>query len=313
MTATTAPRTHDLVDATKPRKHRNVGSIGRRTILFAVPALVLYAFVLIVPTLRGAVFAFTNWDGLTPAFQWVGFANFGKVLTDPDSLTALIVTFVIAFSATIVQNVIGLLLALGVNSRIKSRNVLRALLFAPAVMTPVVTSFLWKYMLAPNGTINTLLGSLGLHSFEQSWLGNPGWALFSIVLVIVWQFSGYSMVIFLAGLQSVPEEVLEAASMDGAGPFRRFWFVVRPLLAPAITVNIMLSVIGGLKQFDQVFILTGGGPGGSTNTMSTLIYKNAFTYGEFGYSIAMALVLAILVAFISALQYRALLKGETRA
>ena len=109
--------------------------------------------------------------------------------------------------------------------------------------------------------------------------------------MIVWQFAGYSMVIFLAGLQSVPKEIYEAAAIDGAGPVRRFWSVIRPLLAPAITINLMLSIIGGIKLFDQVYALTGGGPGHATDTISTLIYKDAFTLGEFGYSIALAVVL----------------------
>jgi raffinose/stachyose/melibiose transport system permease protein len=179
-------------------------------------------------------------------------------------------------------------------------------------MTPVVIAYLWKYILAPDGVLNSMLDAAGLGALERSWLGSQKWGLFSIMLVIVWQFSGYSMVIFLAGLQSVPQDVIEAAVMDGAGPVSRFWHVVRPHLAPAITINLMLTVIGGLKLFDQVFILTGGGPGGSTNTLSTLIYENAFTFGEFGYSIAMALVLTALVAVISGIQYRALVKREAR-
>jgi len=134
-----------------------------------------------------------------------------------------------------------------------------------------------------------------------------------IVLVIVWQFAGYSMVIFLAGLQSIPREIYEAAALDGTGPFRRFWYVVRPLLAPAITINLMLSIIGGIKLFDQVYALTGGGPGHATDTISTLIYKDAFTLGEFGYSIALAVVLTAIVAIVSAGQYTVLSRNERAA
>jgi raffinose/stachyose/melibiose transport system permease protein len=133
------------------------------------------------------------------------------------------------------------------------------------------------------------------------------------VLVVVWQFAGYSMVIFLAGLQSIPREIYEAAALDGTGPFRRFWYVVRPLLAPAITINLMLSIIGGIKLFDQVYALTGGGPGHATDTISTLIYKDAFTLGEFGYSIALAVVLTIIVAIASASQYAVLSRNERAA
>jgi raffinose/stachyose/melibiose transport system permease protein len=128
--------------------------------------------------------------------------------------------------------------------------------------------------------------------------------------VVFWQFVGYSMVIFLAGLQGIPQEVLEAAAIDGAGPIRRFWSVVCPLLTPAITINVMLSLISGLKLFDQVLAMTGGGPGGATATISTLIYTNAFNLGRFGYGAALALVLSVFVAIAAIIQYRLLNRQE---
>src|SRR5207244_8101133 len=129
------------------------------------------------------------------------------------------------------------------------------------------------------GAVNSLLGAVGLDSWRQDWLGDPQLALWSVVAVIVWQFAGYSMVIFLAGLQSVPREIFEAADIDGAGPVRRFWSVTRPLLAPAFTINLMLSIIGGIKLYDKVYALTGGGPGHATDTLPTLIYQDAFPVG----------------------------------
>lgn len=280
---------------------------------FVVPALLLFAFVVLVPSARGVYYAFTDWDGLSPDFAWVGVGNFVEMVNDPDAMQALWHTLVIAVAITVIQNGIGLLLALGVNSAIRSRNVLRVLLFAPAVITPIVTAYLWRNLLGPDGAVNSLLGAVGLDSWRQNWLGDPDLALWSVVAVIVWQFAGYSMVIFLAGLQSVPREIYEAAAIDGAGAVRRFWSVIRPLLAPAFTVNLMLSIIGGIKLFDQVFALTGGGPGHATDTLSTLIYKDAFTLGEFGYSIALAVVLTIVVALASTGQYAVLSRNERRA
>ena len=230
---------------------------------------------MLVPSARGVYYAFTDWDGLDPDFSFVGFDNFTEMLDDPDALQAIWHTLLIAVAITIIQNGLGLLLALGVNTMIKSRNVLRVFLFAPAVVTPIVTAYLWRNLLGPDGAVNSLLGAVGLGSWQQDWLGDPQLALWSIVGVIVWQFAGYSMVIFLAGLQSVPQEIYEAAAIDGAGPVRRFWSVIRPLLAPAFTINLMLSIIGGIKLFDQVYALTGGGPGHATDTISTLIYKDA--------------------------------------
>jgi raffinose/stachyose/melibiose transport system permease protein len=280
---------------------------------FALPALLLFAFVVLVPSVRGVHYAFTDWDGLDPDFSFVGLDNFSDMLRDPDATQAVGHTLLIAVSITVVQNLLGLLLALGVNSAIKSRNLLRVLLFAPAVITPIVTAYLWRNLLGPDGAVNSLLGAVGLDGLRQDWLGSPRIALWAVVGVIVWQFAGYSMVIFLAGLQSVPKEVHEAAAIDGAGPVRRFWSVTRPLLAPAFTINLMLSIIGGIKLFDQVYALTGGGPGHATDTISTLIYKDAFTLGEFGYSIALAVVLTIIVAVASTGQYLVLARNERAA
>ncbi|MEU9828167.1 carbohydrate ABC transporter permease [Micromonospora chersina] len=280
---------------------------------FAAPAMLLFAFIVLVPSVRGVYYAFTDWDGLSPDFAFVGLDNFAGIARDPDARQAIWHTLVIAVSITIIQNGVGLLLALGVNTVIKSRNVLRVFLFAPAVITPIVTAYLWRNLLGPDGAVNSLLGAVGLHSWQQDWLGDPDLALWAVVAVVVWQFAGYSMVIFLAGLQSVPRELYEAAAIDGTGPVGRFWYVIRPQLAPAITINLMLSIIGGIKLFDQVYALTGGGPGHATDTISTLIYKDAFTLGEFGYSIALAVVLTIIVAVASTGQYTVLARNERAA
>ncbi|MEU9954827.1 sugar ABC transporter permease [Streptomyces sp. NPDC050982] len=280
---------------------------------FALPALVLFAFVVLVPSIRGVYYAFTDWDGLDPSFSFVGLDNFADMVRDPDAVQAIWHTLLIAVSITVIQNALGLLLALGVNSAIKSRNLLRVFLFAPAVITPIVTAYLWRNLLSPDGAVNSLLGAVGLDDWRQDWLGSPQVALWSVIGVIVWQYAGYSMVIFLAGLQSVPKDVHEAAAIDGAGPVRRFWSVTRPLLAPALTINLMLSIIGGIKLFDQVYALTGGGPGHATDTISTLIYKDAFTLGEFGYSIALAVVLTIIVAVVSTGQFLVLSRNERAA
>jgi len=299
-----SPAAADLPPAAAARRRPN------QLWFFLLPALALYTFVVLVPSGRGALLAFTDWDGLSPDRAWVGLKNFTAILDDADARAAVGQTLLVAIAITIVQNAIGLLLALGVNSRIKSRNVLRVFLFAPAVMTPVVVGALWKNLLAPDGAVNWALDAVGLSGLEQDWLGDPNVAIWSVVGVVVWQFAGYSMVIFLAGLQGIPQDIYEAAEVDGAGPVRRFRHVVFPLLAPATTINLMLSIIGGLKLFDQVWVMTGGGPGHSSETLSTLIYKDAFQFGEFAYSIALAVVLTIFVAIISSGQYWLLRRQE---
>ncbi|MEU6201221.1 sugar ABC transporter permease [Streptomyces sp. NPDC047061] len=297
-------------DAPAPGPKRRYRSYAQSVWWFVLPAAALYAFAVIVPAVQGSLFAFTDWDGVSTAKQWVGLHQFRSIIDDPNSLTAIKNTLLIAVTVTVVQNAIGLLIALGVNSQIKSRNVLRVLFFAPVVITSIAVGFLWQNILAPEGALNQVLKDIGFGGLRQNWLGDPKVAIWAIIMVVIWQFVGYSMVIFLAGLQGIPDEVIEAAALDGAGPVRRFWYIVRPMLAPAFTINLMLSLIGGFKLFDQVFVMTQGGPGGATDTISTLIYKNAFQLGRFSYGAALAVVLSLFVAAASAFQYRMISKNE---
>ncbi|GII29214.1 carbohydrate ABC transporter permease [Planotetraspora mira] len=266
--------------------------------LFAAPALLVYAVVVLYPSIAGVVYAFTDWSGIGGDMSFVGLSNFSAILHDDQALGSLGNTLLLTVAVVVVQNVVGLLLALGVNTKIKSRALLRVVFFSPVVVSPVMVAFLWKYIYNPDPSAG-LNGLFGLH---VDWLGDPSVALWSIAGMVVWQYAGYSMVIFLAGLEGVPRELHEAAMIDGAGTLQRFRYVTWPLLAPAVTINLMLSTIGGLKLFDQVFAATNGGPGYATETLSTVLYKQAFVYGKFGYSTAIALVLALFVAAVSFVQ-----------
>jgi raffinose/stachyose/melibiose transport system permease protein len=297
--------------AVRSRGRRRLRRASSPALWFAAPALAIYALIVIYPSLAGAVYAFTDWTGIGAA-HWVGLDNFKTLFTDDQSFSSLVNTLKLTVVVVIVQNTIGLLLALGVHTLIKSRHLLRTVFFAPAVLSPVVLAFLWKYMFnpAPDAGLNALLGFLGLDFLQQNWLGDPSVALWAIAITVVWQFTGYSMVIFIAALQGIPRELEEAAALDGAGRFQRFRHVIFPLLAPAVTINLTLATIGSLKIFDQVFAITNGGPGYSTETLSTLIYKQAFVFGQYGYSTAVALVLTLLVASLALLQLRYLQSRE---
>jgi raffinose/stachyose/melibiose transport system permease protein len=305
LTSTTTVPTRPAPAATA-----NAGGRRRRRGLlappwfFVLPALLVYAAVVLYPSLSGIWYAFTDWAGVGTGKKFVGLGNFRDLLHDERALGSLKNTLLLTVAIVVVQNGIGLLLALGVRARIKSRMVLRAVFFAPVVVSPVMVAFLWKYVYnpAPDSGLNGLLGAVGLGALRQDWLGNPSLALWSVAAMVVWQYAGYSMVIFLAGLEGIPEELHEAAVIDGAGPVKRFRYVMWPLLAPATTVNVMLSTIGGLKLFDQVVAATDGGPGYATETLSTVLYKEAFVYGKYGYSTAVALVLALFIAFVAFLQ-----------
>jgi raffinose/stachyose/melibiose transport system permease protein len=258
----------------------------------------VYALIVLYPAVAGVIYAFTDWSGIGRDMSFVGLENFRTLLGDEQAMGSIGNTLLLTVAIVVVQNGVGLLLALGVHVKLKSRAVLRVVFFAPVVVSPVMVAFLWKYIYNPDPSAG-LNGLLGL---EVDWLGDPSIALWSIAGMVVWQNAGYSMVIFLAGLEGVPRELHEAAMIDGAGTGQRFRYVTWPLLAPALTINLMLSTIGGLKLFDQVFAATNGGPGYATETLSTVLYKQAFVFGKFGYSTAVALVLALFVAAVSLVQ-----------
>lgn len=280
---------------------------GRRGIpwWFVTPGLALYLFVVIWPTVEGARYAFTDWNGLSSDFSFVGFGNFTRVLRDDDAGAAIRNTLVLAVVVTVLQTAVGLLLAVGLNNpRLRSRNLLRTVFFLPVVFTPLVAGYVWSYLLAPQGAINSLLETIGLGRLAHDWLGDPATALMAICVTIVWQFAGYSMVIFLAGLQAIPQELMEAAMIDRAGPVRRFIFVTMPLVNGSMVIVLLLTMIGSLNQFAQVYVMTKGGPLHATETISTLILKRGFQAGDYPYGTALAVVMALVVGAFAVLQYR---------
>jgi len=269
------------------------------TWLFIAPALLAYAAVVLIPSVGGAVFAFTDWNGLAPELAFVGWENFERAWSDPQVRSALAVTALFALAITVLQNILGLALAALLNAQIRSRNWLRTVLFAPVIVTPVIVAYLWKYLLSTNGAVNQFVAAIGVSDGAVNWLGDPRLAIVSVVIVTVWQTVGVAMVIYLAGLQNIPQELYEAADMDGASNWTKFRLITFPLLAPAVTINVVLSTVNGMKLFDQVFVLTNGGPGYATETLSTLVYKTSFIVGEFGYATAIALAMTVFVATVS--------------
>jgi raffinose/stachyose/melibiose transport system permease protein len=273
--------------------------------LFVGPAVAVFGAVLLVPSAFGAYYAFTDWDGLTSA-SWVGVENFRELTRLSEGRDVLLHTVLLAAGYVVVVNLAGLGLALALHATLKTRHVLRALFFLPVVVSPLVVAYIWKFILDSYGPLNEALGAIGLESLQKPWLGQPSTALWAIVLVMVWQFSGYHMLIYSAGLQGMQAEVQEAALVDGAGPWRRFKDITLPLLVPAIAVSVALSTITAFTVFDQVMALTGGGPAGATETIGTYVYKQAFVNGRYGYSAAASLVLVAAVAALALVQMRAL-------
>ncbi len=308
MTTITPEKSRPAATRRPGRRRRRFSAITPSW-LFAAPALLVYALVVLYPAISGVFYAFTDWSGIGEDMSFVGLANFRTLLGDEQAMGSIGNTLLLTLAIVAVQNGIGLLLALGVHAKLRSRALLRVIFFAPVVVSPVMVAFLWKYIYNPDPSAG-LNGLLGL---DVNWLGDPSVALWSVAGMVVWQYAGYSMVIFLAGLEGVPKELHEAAMIDGAGTFQRFRYVTWPLLAPALTINMMLSTIGGLKLFDQIFATTNGGPGYATETLSTVLYKQAFVFGKFGYSTAIALVLALFVAAVSLIQVYYLRSREVTA
>ncbi|GAA3952119.1 sugar ABC transporter permease [Actinomadura viridis] len=286
------------------------GAVGPHRVpwSFAAPAVLLYGAVLLGPSLAGAAYAFTDWDGLT-APRWTGLANFREFLGEPEGAGVLARTLVLVLLYVVGVNAAGLGLALALNRTLRTRGLLRALFFVPAVVSPLVVAYIWKFVLDADGPLNAGLEAAGLGALARPWLGEPGTALGGIVLVMVWQFSGYHMLLYLAGLQGIQAELREAAAVDGGGPWRVFRHVTLPLLRPVLIIGAALSMITSFMVFDQVMALTGGGPSGGTDTLGTYVYKQAFVTGRYGYSAAVALLL-VAVVFLAALpQLRALRRG----
>ncbi|GAA3614381.1 sugar ABC transporter permease [Kineosporia mesophila] len=284
----------------RPRKSAR----PRPSFWFALPALLLFVVIVIAPNLQGFAYSFTNWDGFSPAADLVGLKNFSSLFSNGNSGRAVLNTLVLTAVVTVGQNVLGLLLALGLNANIKTKYALRLVFFLPVVLTPIVCGYLWKYLLTPEGSLNSALSAIGLPGLRQDWLGNPDLVLFSVCAAIIWQGAGYSMVIYLAGLQSVSEDVLEAAAIDGAGPSRRTWSITLPLINGSIVINLLLTVLGNLKQFDTVFSMTGGGPSGASDTMATIVYKTAFQYLQYPTALAQGVILTLFVGCVGFVQYR---------
>jgi len=279
--------------------------------VLALPGLVAVFAFHYAPVGFGGYFAFTDWNGVTHA-SWVGLRNFREIFADRTARGALWHSLELAGCFVVAVNAIGLTLALALNRAVKTRHLLRLVFFAPVVVSPLAIAFIWQWIFDYQGALNRVLAGVGLESWQRAWLGDPRTALATILVVMIWQFSGLAMVLFLAGLQGISDDVYEATLVDGASGWFRLRKVVLPLLAPALTVSATITLIIGLRVFDQVMALTGGGPVDSSETLATQVYKNTFIGGRFGYGGALALILTVLIAALALTQLVVLRKNEER-
>lgn len=270
--------------------------------LWVLPALLLYGVFKLAPLIGGIWLALLRWDGIEPP-QFVGLQNFQRMFEDDKLGPALLHNFHYAAGTVTGKVVLALFLAVLLNQALRGRAVYRTLLFVPVVMSFVVVGILWTWLYNDQfGLVNNLLRALGLTFLALDWLGNPAVALWSLILVDIWKWYGFHMVIFLAGLQTIPLELYDAARVDGASRLRQFTSITLPLLRPVMVVNVALSLMGAFNVFDIPYVMTEGGPANSTNVLALHMYLQAFKFYKLGYGAALSYALLLLVSVVAMIQ-----------
>ena len=279
--------------------------------LFSVIPLTIYTVIVIVPLLSSFFYSFTDWNGFRQDYNWVAFDNFAKIFRDKLFIGAIKNTVIWMAAAIILPVGGGLFLALLLHEGIWGANLYKSLFYLPICLSLAVIGQVWIWIYQPNwGLINTVLRLVELDHLTIAWLANPKTALAAVIIAWSWQQIGLAMVIFLAGLTSIPSELTEAAEIDGASYFKSLIHVVIPLLSPATIVIIALSIINSLKSFDIVYMMTQGGPFHTTDTLAMFMYNESFKKYYMGYGSAIAVVLFLIAMIIIAFYFRQVRKLE---
>ena len=270
------------------------------TVLFTVPAILLVTVMMYIPFLMSGYYSLTEWNGIAKDPVFIGFGNFKKIVTGGSEYMGAIwftVKYTIGF--VVFTNVISLLLAVALTQKFKFVNVFRGIFFIPYIMSMTIVGFIWKFIFTQG--FSKLYEVTGWTFWNESWLGSPKLAFYSVVFVGIWQALGFYIVLYIAGLQAVPADVLEAATVDGAGKLQRFFKVTLPLLGPSFTTCIFMSLTNSLKVFDIILALTKGGPGGATYSATLQIYKDAFTNNQYGIGTAESILYFVFVLVVTQL------------
>lgn len=277
--------------------------------LFYVPALALFAVFVVLPFIKGIYLSLTNWNGYSPSYKFVGLKNYARMLTDENVRTAFVNTIIYGFGSTLVQNVLGIAFAVLLNKKFRGRSLIRTVIYLPVMIAPLIMGYIMYFFFTyNNGAVNDVLKLFGAQPVD--WLAKGSRAVIILMLVNSLQFAGISMVIYLAGIQNIPTLYYDAAAIDGVNDRQRFFYVTLPLLMPAVTSSVTINLIGGLKLFDVISALTGGGPGYDTNSLSTLIHRLYFGSERAGYAAAVGLVFFVFIMIVSNIVVKALQKRQ---
>ncbi|MBT2234222.1 carbohydrate ABC transporter permease [Nonomuraea sp. NEAU-A123] len=284
---------------------------ARRThpMWFLGPAFAILFVFFFLPTLFNFIYAFTDWSSFKSEIRPVGLDNFTDLLSDGTLFAALRITVVYAVLVALFQNLFGFGLAVLLERDTWLNRVARLFFLIPVLMSALAVGYVFQALLKPNGSLNGLLGGLLGHPVSIAWLGDTTWTLVVVSVIHAWKWMGLSMLIYLAGLKTVPEDITEAARMDGASPWQAFWSIRFPLLAPAVTFNVATALLGSMNGFDIVQATTGGGPARSTEILNIFIYRT-FGQGLFAQATTMSLVLFLLVGLLAFPVIRTLRKRE---
>ncbi len=268
--------------------------------LFVLPAFIIFMIFFFVPVIQTLGYSVTNRKMIPDNTQFVGMKNFITLFTDtPEFYTALKNNLFFTVVVTVIQSLIAFILALVLDCKLKGKNLFRTYFFAPVVISSVAVSLIWAFMYDPNtGVLNILFGKLGLGFLKQNWLGDEHVAMFSIALVQIWQWVGFEMVIFMAGLNNIPRDYYEVAEVSGANYFQTLFYMIIPQLKPTILTACVLTTVGCFKVFDLVYIMTSGGPVHATEVIAKLIYDYAFSYGKMGLASALSVILLVVIMVV---------------
>jgi raffinose/stachyose/melibiose transport system permease protein len=267
--------------------------------LFIAPAAIVFAVVILLPIIENLFYSFTDWTGFGSEFSFIGVQNFARLFADQQTLQAFWNTIVFTICNAPLQIGLGLLLAVTLKKPGRFISVLRTIIVLPIAISGVVLGFLGTVIFDPNsGILRAMSETPGLGFLAQNWLGNANLAMASVVAMNLWQWTGFTMLIFLAGLSTIPAELYEAATLDGAGPWAQFRTITWPLLAPAATINIVLTLIGGFKVFDIIYVLTQGGPGTATESIVMRVTSEG-GFARFGYASAIDFTLTAVILIVA--------------
>lgn len=279
---------------------------------FVLPAFILVVVLIFVPFVMNLSYSLTDWNGISSKTNFIGLDNFKRLFGEKDFWSREVVfTLKYLVGYLIGVNVLGFLAALFLARPYKAAGLMRGLFFLPYVMSLTLVGYVWKFVV--NVGFDSIYQSTGIEFFQMEFFGDPSLSFYTLLFVAIWYGAGYYAVIYVAGLKSMPKELLEAADIDGAGKLQKLWYIKFPLLAPSFTVCLFVATLGGLNTFELPLVITNGGPAGYTTSIALSIYQDAYVAYDFGYAIAKSIIFFVMVMFITLLQLKFTKKREVSA